>query len=67
MKNAFVFIAGITVGSAVTWYMTKTYYQQIADEEIESVKEEFLKIKKEVPDDSENETCKKGRVYRKSK
>ena len=56
MKNAFVFIAGITVGSAVTWYMTKTYYQQIADEEIESVKEEFLKIKKEVPDDSENET-----------
>lgn len=59
MKNALVFIAGITVGSAVTWYMTKTYYQQIADEEIESVKEEFLKIKKEVPDDSENETCKK--------
>lgn len=54
MKSALAFIAGLAAGSAVTWYMTKTYYQKIADEEIESVKEEFLR-QEEKSDDSKPE------------
>lgn len=38
-----VFITGVAIGSSVTWYYTKTKYEQIAAEEIESVKEVFSK------------------------
>ena len=45
MNNAFskilIFAAGAAVGSAVTWKLVKTKYEQIANEEIESVKEFF--------------------------
>lgn len=43
MNKLFVFIAGAAVGSLVTWKLVKTKYEQIANEEIESVKETFSK------------------------
>ncbi len=46
MKNELylvMFIAGATVGSAVTWCYVKKKYEQIAQEEIDSVKEVFAK------------------------
>lgn len=41
IKLIFAFIAGAAVGSAVTWKLVKTKYEQIANEEIASVKEVF--------------------------
>lgn len=41
LSNAFIFAAGAVIGSAVTWKLVKTKYEQIANEEIESVKERF--------------------------
>lgn len=35
------FVAGAVIGSVTTWYFTKKKYEQIADEEIESVKKRF--------------------------
>lgn len=43
MINIFVFAAGAAIGSAVTWKLVKTKYEQIAQEEIDSVKEVFAK------------------------
>ena len=39
--NVLVFAAGAAIGSAVTWKVVKTKYEQIAQEEIESVKEAY--------------------------
>ncbi len=39
--NVLMFAAGAAIGSAVTWKVVKTKYEQIAREEIESVKEAF--------------------------
>ena len=41
MIKGFIFVAGAAIGSVVTWKMVKTKYEQIAQEEIESVKEAF--------------------------
>lgn len=38
-----IFAAGAAIGSAVTWYYAKKKYEQIAQEEIDSVKEVFAK------------------------
>lgn len=35
------FISGVVIGYASSWYFTKKKYEQIANEEIESVKERF--------------------------
>ena len=40
-NNTLAFIFGVAVGSAVTWKYLKAKYEQIAQEEIESVKETF--------------------------
>lgn len=40
-KKVLIFALGAGVGSLVTWKIVETKYQQIADEEIESVKEYF--------------------------
>ena len=39
----FMFAAGAAIGSAVTWKLVKTKYEQIAQEEIDSVKEVYAK------------------------
>ena len=41
--NVLSFAVGAAIGSAVTWKLVKTKYEQIAQEEIESVKEVFSK------------------------
>ena len=44
----FTFIAGAAIGSVVTWQFTKKKYEQIAQEEIDDVKEHFSKKFKHV-------------------
>lgn len=56
ITNLIIFAAGAAVGSAVTWKIVKTKYEQIAKEEIDSVKEAFSKkesISKEPTEDKE--------------
>lgn len=38
-KNLLIFTAGAALGSFVTWKLVEGYYEQLANEEIESVKE----------------------------
>ena len=42
--NILMFTVGAAVGSAVTWKVIKTKYEQIAQEEIDSVKEEYTSL-----------------------
>ena len=53
-----IFIFGAAVGSVVTWQYTKKKYEQIAQEEINSVKETFSKlyVKKEKVKNKDNES-----------
>lgn len=55
MKGILGFVVGVLAGSAATWYVTKNYYQRIADEEIESVKEEFLQMKSDEKNEKESD------------
>lgn len=41
LNKFLIFTAGVVIGSAVTWKLVKTKYEQIAREEIESVKERY--------------------------
>lgn len=41
LSNIIIFAAGAAVGSVVTWKLVKTKYEQIAQEEIESVREVY--------------------------
>lgn len=43
LSKIFIFATGAAVGSVVTWKVLKTKYEQIAQEEIDSVKEVFSK------------------------
>ena len=61
----FIFAVGAAIGSAVSWYYAKKYYERIANDEIESMKEwlarrveEQDKVKDEVqtPDPNANPT-----------
>ena len=44
--NAILFTAGAAVGSTVAWFIAKTKYEQIAQEEIDSVKNEYNHLSK---------------------
>ena len=41
LNNVLIFAAGVGIGSVVTWKIVKTKYDQIIQEEIDSVKEAF--------------------------
>lgn len=41
LSKFFIFATGAIVGSVATWYILKPYYEKLANEEIESVKEAF--------------------------
>lgn len=43
LSSFLIFTAGAAIGSVVTWKLVKTKYEQIAQEEIESVKEAFAR------------------------
>lgn len=48
-----MFVIGAAVGSIVTWKLTKTKYEQIAREEIESVKEVYSRMANETEPEPE--------------
>lgn len=62
LSNIGMFVAGAAIGSLVTWKLVKTKYEQIAQEEIDSVKKVFSKreeksSEKDIDeDDSETES-----------
>lgn len=53
--KVFIFAAGAAVGSAVTWKLVKTKYEQISNEEIKSVKEHFKKMYEETEPDPDED------------
>jgi hypothetical protein len=48
-----IFVLGVTVGSVVTWRYVKKKYEQIAQDEIDSVKEAFSKREVDFTEDTE--------------
>jgi len=52
-KNFMMFILGVAVGSVVTWWYVEKKYEQIAQDEIDSVKEVFSKREAEFTEDTE--------------
>ena len=56
LNNIFIFAVGAAIGSAVTWKLLKTKYEQIAQEEIDSVKEVFSrKAEEDTEEDTDEE------------
>lgn len=62
--NVLMLAVGAAIGSAVAWKVVKTRYEEIAQEEIDSVKEEYAslmqkmrdKLKESVANDSEDDS-----------
>lgn len=54
--NMFVFAAGAAIGSAVAWLYAKKYYERIANEEIESMKEWVARRVKDQDKEKEEES-----------
>ncbi len=54
------FIVGAAAGSATTWYLLKDKYAEIAQEEIDSVKEVFARREQERKDESVKKTVAEG-------
>jgi hypothetical protein len=46
--NIILFTAGVAIGSSVTWKIVKTKYERIAQEEIDSVKAEYVGLMKKM-------------------
>ena len=59
MKNLLFFVAGAAIGSVVTWKLIEKKYKDLADEEIESVKETFKNRKSRITKDEVKETVEK--------
>ena len=59
MKNLLCFVAGAAIGSVVTWKLIEKKYKDLADEEIESVKETFKNRKPRITKDEVKETVEK--------
>lgn len=57
------FLAGGAIGSAATWFFAKKYFESIANDEIESVKESFAKIERDRQAHNEELARKAGEVY----
>lgn len=47
LSNLFIFTAGAAIGSAVTWKLVKDKYARLAQEEIEAVREVYMKHEEE--------------------
>ena len=48
IKGLFAFVAGATVGAAATYFVVKTKYERLAQDEIDSVKEVFARREEEL-------------------
>jgi hypothetical protein len=55
LSNAFIFALGAGLGSIVTWKVLKNKYEQLAQEEIESVKEVFSRLRNTVKEEPDQE------------
>ena len=55
LKDLIIFAAGAAVGSAVTWKLVKTKYEQIANEEIREVKDFYYGLAAENSDSDDYE------------
>lgn len=62
LNKIIMFTAGALVGSAVTWKIVKTKYEQLIDEEIESVKESYGRLYKKNDEADEKESESKTEV-----
>ena len=54
--NMFIFAVGAAIGSAVAWLYAKKYYERIANEEIESMKEWVARRVKDQDEEKEEES-----------
>ena len=59
MKNLLCFVVGAAMGSVITWKLIEKKYKDLADEEIESVKETFKNRKSRITKDEVKETVEK--------
>ena len=59
MKNLLCFVVGAAIGSVITWKLIEKKYKNLADEEIESVKETFKNRKTKMNKDEVKETVEK--------
>lgn len=57
------FAFGAAVGSVVTWKLVEAKYRQIADEEIESVREVYAKVYGDSTEESEDEDEEDQEIY----
>lgn len=55
LNNLFIFTLGAAIGSVVTWKLVEKKYEQIANEEIESIKETYSRVYGETADEEESE------------
>ena len=53
LTSILIFTVGAIIGSTVTWKLIKTKYEQIAQEEIDSVKEPFSRLHEQSTDKDE--------------
>lgn len=60
LSKLLIFAAGAGIGSAVTWKIVKAKYEQIAQEEIDNVKEYYRKKNGETEATDESESVKAG-------
>ena len=65
VKKIFIFIAGAVLGTIVSWQFLKNKYEQIANEEIASVKEAYNK-KNDISSDESEEDESQEKYYEKS-
>lgn len=54
--NMFIFAAGAAIGSAVTWFYAKKYYEKISNDEIDSMKEWLARRVEEQDKHGEDQT-----------
>jgi hypothetical protein len=54
LKNTLIFATGAAIGSLVAWKLLKKKYEQLAQDEIDSVKEVFSRLESQVTDDTAN-------------
>jgi hypothetical protein len=54
-KTALAFLVGAATGAVVTWNLLKTKYERLAQEEIDSVKDSFMRNHDNVESEDEND------------
>lgn len=58
-STAIAFVVGAAIGSTATWFFVKKKYEQLAQEEIDSVKETFARLYAPKNEEGEQDTAEK--------